>query len=139
MKIYLAAKFEQKNTMRDVRDLLTSVGHEITSQWIDVEHEEDKAHTVTDELRVKYAIMDVEDVRRADALVTFAGLRSEPAIGGGRHVEFGIALEREMPIIVVGPKGEHIFHWWPGVEHVADVIDLVDLLADQEDSNEDQA
>jgi nucleoside 2-deoxyribosyltransferase len=138
VKIYLAAKFEHKNTMRDVANLLTSRGHEITSRWIRVEHHEDTANTVTDELRVQYAAEDVEDVRRADLLVAFAHPRHEPGIGGGRHVEFGIALERDMPIIVIGPKGEHIFHWWPGVRHVDDIVDLIELLKDPEAIYDDQ-
>jgi hypothetical protein len=128
VKIYLAAKFEQKMQMRDIRAFLQNDGHEITSRWIDVEHEEDKSHTVTDEMRIRYAIMDVVDVRKADVLVAFSNLRSEPQIGGGRHVEFGIALEAKKQIIVVGPKGEHIFHYWPGVEFVEDIDALAKLL-----------
>jgi CO dehydrogenase/acetyl-CoA synthase beta subunit len=128
VKIYLAAKFEDKMKMRDVRAFLQNEGHEITSRWIDVEHEEDKSHTVTDAMRVEYAKMDVYDVLKADTLVAFAGQRSEPAIGGGRHVEFGIALQAGKQIIVVGPKGEHIFHWCDGVVHVADLDELAALL-----------
>jgi hypothetical protein len=128
VKVYLAAKFELKSYMRSVRDFLVNDGHKVTSRWIDVEHESDKAHTVTDELRVGYAIMDVDDVREADVLVAFSNPRSEPGIGGGRHVEFGIAVQAGKQIIVVGPKGEHIFHWLPGVEHVADVDALAQRL-----------
>jgi hypothetical protein len=128
VKVYLAAKFELKNTMRQARDLLQRDGHIITSRWIDVEHQEDSSHTVTDALRVEYAIMDVEDVLKADVLVAFANPRSEPGIGGGRHVEFGIALHASKKIVVVGHKGEHIFHWWPGIDFVDGFIELADLL-----------
>jgi hypothetical protein len=128
VKVYLAAKFGLKNTMRQARDLLQRDGHIITSRWIDVEHEEDASHTVTDGMRVEYAIMDVEDVLKADVLVAFSNQRGELNIGGGRHVEFGIALHAAKKIIVVGPKGEHIFHWWPGVEFVDGFIELADRL-----------
>lgn len=128
MKLYLAARYNLKDAMREVRDFLTSDGHEVTAQWIDVEHESDKAITVTDEMRVEYAVMDVEDVLRADLLVAFSDPREAKFGGGGRHVEFGIALQAGKGIIVVGPKGEHIFHYWPGVEHVADVDALVERL-----------
>ena len=128
MKLYLAAKFEQKMEMRKIRDFLTNEGHEVTSRWLDVEHEEDKSHTVTDEMRIEYAAMDVADVLAADALIAFANPRSEPAIGGGRHVEFGIALQAGRDIIVVGPKGEHIFHWCQDVIHVDTVDDLAVML-----------
>jgi hypothetical protein len=128
VKVYLAAKFEKKNEMRTVRDFLVNDGHEVTSRWIDVEHEEDASHTVTDTMRYEYAKMDVDDVLKADALIAFAGPRGEPSTGGGRHVEFGIALQAGRDIIVVGPKGEHIFHWFQDVIHVDDVDGLARML-----------
>lgn len=115
MKIYLAARFGDKMQMRDVRTRLQDAGHEVTSQWIDVEHSDDKAHTVTDEDRVRFARMCIDDVLRADALVTFSCERKDSQIGGGRHVEFGVALSYDKIIVVVGPKGEHIFHYLPQV------------------------
>ena len=139
MKIYLAAKFEQQKTMRSVRDFLVNDGHEVTSRWIDVEHESDEAHTVTDEMRIEYAQMDIDDVLKADALIAFSHPRSEPGIGGGRHVEFGIALQAGKDIIVVGPKGEHIFHWCQDVIHVADVNALAEMLRIMEQDDEVQA
>jgi hypothetical protein len=138
MKLYLAAKFGQKDEMRTVRDFLTNGGHKVTSRWIDVEHEEDVSHTVTDAMRCEYAKMDVDDVLAADALIAFSGPRSEPAIGGGRHVEFGIALQAGKDIIVVGPKGEHIFHWCQDVIHVADIDDLAAMLHAMEQDDEIQ-
>lgn len=128
MKVYLAAKFERKMEMRGIRDRLVANGHEVTSQWIDVEHTEDHNVQVTDEMRVNYAHMDIDDVLRADVLIAFSHPRSEPGIGGGRHVEFGVALQSGTPIIVVGPKGEHIFHYITDVEHVADVDALIGHL-----------
>ena len=133
MKIYLAAKFGQRNEMRTVRDLLTNDGHEVTSRWIDVE---DASHTVTDAMRIGYAEMDVGDVIAADALIAFSGPRGEPSIGGGRHVEFGIALQAGKLIIVVGPKGEHIFHWCQDVIHVDTVDDLAAMLYALEQDDE---
>ena len=128
MKLYLAAKFEQKMEMRKIRNFLQNDGHEVTSRWIDVEHEEDSSHTVTDADRREYAAMDVADVLAADALIAFSNPRSEPAIGGGRHVEFGIALQAGRDIIVVGPIGEHIFHWCQDIIHVDNVDDLATML-----------
>lgn len=43
---------------------------------------------------------------------------------GGRHVEFGIALEREIPIFVIGPR-ENIFHYMlTRVQHFENLDDL---------------
>ncbi len=119
MKIYLAAAYNRMMEMRDVRDFLVNDGHEVTAQWIDGKESNDTSAA---------AVMDVEDVRRADVLVAFSFERGTLTTGGGRHVEFGIALERGIDIIVCGPKGEHVFHSWPGVRHAPSVDDLARLL-----------
>lgn len=36
MKIYLAARFSRNDEMRGVRDVLETMGHQITSRWIDL-------------------------------------------------------------------------------------------------------
>jgi hypothetical protein len=105
-KIYLAAKYSQRETMFYVRDVLRAVGHEVTARWIDG----------TDTFETGGA-MSLEDVRRSDVLIAFSLDRGDLHAGGGRHVEFGIALERGIRIMVVGPKGEHVFHMLPQIEH----------------------
>lgn len=115
-KIYLADKFAHREKMRHVADLLRGNGHEITSQWIDI-GDGTTEENVTDEVRTHGAIMDLDDVLRADTLIAFSYPRSLPSTGGGRHVEFGYAIAKGKQVIVVGPKGEHVFHWVPGVLH----------------------
>lgn len=130
MKIYLADKFEHKMKMRYVRDVLQADGHEVTSQWIDVEHEEDESQVITDEDREGFACMDYNDVLRSDVLVAFSYPRSLPSKGGGRHVEFGFAISEGLDVVVVGPKGEHIFHYFlESRMFVDDVEGLIPLLA----------
>lgn len=127
MKIYLAAKFGQKIEMRDVRARLEAAGHEVTAQWVYVEEGLDT--DATEANLASYAKMDVDDVLRSDLLVAFSNPRGELHTGGGRHVEFGVALCAEIPIVVVGPKGEHIFHYLQTVQHVYDVNQLIEKLA----------
>jgi hypothetical protein len=126
VKIYLAAKFGQKAEMKEVRAFLINDGHEVTSQWLDVEEGVDTDAGVN--RLAHYAKMDVDDVLRADVLVTFSQEHKTLHSGGGRHVEFGVAVQAGKQIIVVGPKGEHIFHYLPCVEHVADVDALAKRL-----------
>ena len=62
------------------------------------------------------AVIDLEDVDRADSLLFFA---EDPLIGtprGGRHVEFGYALAKGKRCIVIGGE-ENIFHYLPNVMH----------------------
>lgn len=126
MKIYLADKFGHKMKMRSVRERLTAAGHEVTAQWVYVEEGLDT--DATEEKLISYAKMDVDDVLRADLLVAFSYKRGVPSTGGGRHVEFGVAIQAGKPIIVVGPKGEHIFHYMPNVRHVDTVEELIEVL-----------
>lgn len=122
-KIYLAAPFGDKFQMQKVRDQLQKLGHEVTSQWIDVEHTSDQG--ATEEEMNNFCMMDVCDVQDADILIAFSRPRNEPSPGGGRHVEYGIAMMLDKHIIVVGPRGEHIFHRWPGVLFFATVDELL--------------
>lgn len=85
MKIYIAAKYERRldDDLKQFRLGLEALGHEITAQWLD-NAEESKG------LR-EAAIMDVEDVDRADALIFVGQPRGSVNRGGGRWFEFGLA------------------------------------------------
>ena len=47
--------------------------------------------------------------------------------GGGRHVETGIAIERDMPLFVYGPR-ENVFHHLDGVVQANTYDQLVEAL-----------
>ncbi len=114
--IYLAARYSRKEEMQRHRDTLVAAGHFVTCSWIDTSHEELKEGGAdTKHLRAEFAQQDYDDLCCADTCISFT---EEPrtATRGGRHVEFGIALEREMELIVIGPI-EHIFHEMPDVQH----------------------
>lgn len=132
MKIYLAAPYGDMMKMRDVRDQLAAAGHEVTAQWIDGFEGMARPgqESNSDEVKAQGALMDAEDVRRSDVLVAFTRERHQPTPGGGRHVEFGIALERGIPIVLFGPIGEHVFHYYPGLVQgsVSDMAQLIGVL-----------
>lgn len=133
MKIYLAAPYGDMMQMREVRDKLVDAGHEVTAQWIDGFEGMAKPgqESSDDQIKAQGALMDANDVRRSDVVVAFTRERHEPTPGGGRHVEFGIALERDVPVILFGPIGEHVFHYYPGLVQgiVQDLEALVGLLS----------
>jgi hypothetical protein len=115
MKIYLAAPFTAQDTMRGVRDVLSTFGHEVTSQWLDfagdgIAVEQINAHP---ELCMGHAISDVGDIARSDMFVEFTQYGSSTT--GGHHVELGMALGMRKRVIVVGPR-ENIFQTLPEVE-----------------------
>lgn len=96
---------------------LRSRGIEVTSSWL----EEPDRPTIqlpeqALEKKKEYAVQDVLDVSKADVLVLFAD-QTKSIIRAGRHVEFGIAVACQMPILVVGKEYENIFHFLPNVSH----------------------
>lgn len=123
MKIYLAARFSKHQEMQGVRDVLTALGHQVTSRWIDL-HGGDQLESAThDQLNTNpnacsvYGIHDLEDIDAADVLVSF----TYPDGGGkgGRHIEFGYGLASGKRMVLVGPR-ENIFHTLADVWHYAD-------------------
>lgn len=120
MKIYLAAPYQRKDFINLLATELRKLGLEVTSSWLNEPHSSNtQPQELTEEKRREYAIQDVIDIRRADIFVLFTD-PSKTITRAGRHVEFGIALERGMPIYVIGSERENLFHYYPGVMHFAD-------------------
>jgi hypothetical protein len=87
-------------------DDLRSAGIEVTCRWPWHVGELDPEAA---------AAADLEDLARADTLISFTQGPGNPHQGrGGRHVELGVALGREMSVVIVGPP-EHAFHHLAGV------------------------
>jgi hypothetical protein len=91
MRIYLAARFGAQQEMRGVRDVLTALGHEITSSWIDCDTDEVGVDGLTPDVMnadpercAPYAATDIADLLRADTVMVFTVYG--PSTTGGRHV-----------------------------------------------------
>jgi hypothetical protein len=119
--------------MRVFKTELESLGHTITSRWVDFDIAEDERAKVHD-ARVAgsedahvtaepWAQRGLEDVLKANCVIWFApsGRR------GGSHVEFGMGLALFLRTIVVG-KVENVFHSLPQVERYDTFEDLVAKL-----------
>lgn len=96
MKIYIAARYDRRYELRDVATQLANSNHEITSRWLD-NGEESKS-------QVDGALMDLEDVDRADIIVFYAQQTGSFNKGGERWFEFGYAYAKGKPVIVVLPE-----------------------------------
>jgi nucleoside 2-deoxyribosyltransferase len=135
MKIYLAAPYVQKPDIEQCAAELRKGGVVVTSSWLDEPHKPStQMHELTHEEHQAYAIRDVKDVRAADVLVLF----TEPTktiVRAGRHVEFGIAVQRGIPIYVVGEEYENIFHHLPKVVHFKHWSVLRDFLIQMADNS----
>jgi hypothetical protein len=131
-KIYLAARYSRNDEMRGVRDVLTAMGYEITSRWIDqhngkleTSYTPEKLNTDPDECAV-LGQHDVADLAAADTVISFTSTNGGGK--GGRHVEHGLALGMGKRVIVCGPR-ENIFHTLPEIEHYPSWRSLVIALA----------
>ena len=132
MKIYLAARYHRHAEMRQVRDALAALGHQVTSTWID-QHGGTLPDSLTpDALNTRpdrcgrFAAVDLADLLAADTVISFT---SEDGGGkGGRHVEFGLALGLGKRCLLVGPR-ENVFHTLPTVEHLPDRAALMTTLS----------
>jgi hypothetical protein len=125
MKVYLAAQFARQQELLLYRDQLIKMGIEITSRWLT--EEKDPTMSQEDHLR-KYAQVDRDDVLAADVLVFFSEAPPSPP-RGGRHVEFGIALQAGKQIVVIGPK-ENIFHHLQSLNNITHVITWTEALVE---------
>ena len=112
MKIYLSANYKRKEEMQAIAKVLQLLGHTIVSSWVFTD----------DSLSQKDAAgIDFKDLGASDF---FIGFTENPKIAGyqtgGRHVEMGVALEKVIPVVLIGPK-ENVFHHHVNVIHVESV------------------
>jgi hypothetical protein len=129
MKIYLASRFGRQAEMKAIRDRLVAMDHVVTSRWLDAEKNDAVGSIHPPKERKKNAIDDYEDVIRADAMINFT--EAPGGCGrGGRHVEFGIALQADKRLIVVGYR-ENVFHYLPPVEFYGTVEQMLGRLAQE--------
>lgn len=115
MKIYLCARYSRREEMRGYADLLQAAGHVVTSRWINGSH--DLSDAATDLDRSKLAREDYSDLSSADCVISFTEHPGAPGRQrGGRHVEFGLALEQRKLLVIVGPR-ENVFHYLLDISH----------------------
>lgn len=115
-KVYLAASWNRRDLMRAYRDRLAQRGIECTSRWLDGPA---GAHPGV------ASLMDLNDIRRADVMLT----------SGGRHFECGFecgfAFAIGKKIVVIGPR-ENVFHHLRqihAVESLEAAIAVIELFA----------
>lgn len=120
MNIYLAARFPRREEMESLVPRFKKIGWNVTARWVFGGEE-----GLT---REDIAILDLEDVENADALVLFTEPYGSLQPGGGRFVEFGYALASEKRVYVIGER-ENVFTHHPLVTVYSS---LEELLRDNE-------
>lgn len=121
MRVYLAAAYRRADEIRQIALRLGVLGIETTSRWV-------YGWGVGNPRRHEVAMGDLEDIRRANLLLFFAEDETAGYMSGGRHVEFGIAIERGMRIHVIG-KPENLFHQLRGVLCFSNLDSWISFIA----------
>jgi hypothetical protein len=115
--VYLAARYSRNEEMRQRRVDLHQRGIVVSSRWIDQHGGDVLESFVAEKLNndpahcARYAQIDLDDIVAADTMINFTG--NGGGGKGGRHVEFGVAIDTSQQIII-GPR-EHVFHTLPQV------------------------
>ncbi len=94
MRIYLASRWMNQQTLRIIGNHLERLGHTITSQWLD--------EPLGFELE-KAAVRDLADIDRAAALVLWPD-EDETHHAKGAYAEFGYALGHGKAVYVIAPE-----------------------------------
>jgi Nucleoside 2-deoxyribosyltransferase len=100
LRFYLAARFSRQEELQGYAEVIRAEGDEVTSRW----HDGHQDHTLPRPW-VKYAQEDIDDLRRADVVIVFAGGSTK----GGVHFECGLAYGIGKRILLVG-EPENVFH-----------------------------
>lgn len=130
MKIYLAARFDKKQEVRNLYERFQKLGHEIIADW--TLHKPIKPYENNPEIAREYSIEDVDAARNCDVLI----LMTDEA-GTGMYVELGAAissnLEHGKPkIYVIGEyTSRSMFYFHPSVnrrKNIDEVLEEIEKL-----------
>jgi hypothetical protein len=128
---YLAARYSRHEEMYKYALELATLGIGCTANWVRGDHEiRSNQQSDTPQWLRYFGQEDFTDVVRANVFIAFSEEPNAPGRQrGGRHVEFGIALALDIPILIIGPQ-ENIFHHLPRITHVSSWEEAKNWLMD---------
>ncbi len=128
----MAAPYRRRAELQGYARDLETIGHTVTSRWLDGSHDSCDDTTPDIEQQASWAAEAANDVRAADALILFTDTGSHR---GGNMVEFGYALHVGLDIVVVGPRA-NVFCCLPEVTQFDTWPEVLASLADWEDGTD---
>jgi hypothetical protein len=131
--VYLAAHFQNQRVCRDVfRPALERVHLRVRARWLDEADPpkgSDGYPVLTDAFQRQCALVCLEDILAADALVLYNPDDMAKVGTGGRMVELGMALAFGLPVAIVGSRS-NVFCHSNGVWLVCPTADAEDKWAE---------
>lgn len=126
MRIYIAHNFAARIVLREVKEKLEELGHEVTSTWI-----WDDSH-ISEKNAEESAVTDLADIERADWLWLFTDQFAERS-GKGKFLELGYALRAGKLICLVGEdQDSSVFYHLPNLRHAKGWEEAVWFLGGKE-------
>ena len=131
MKVYVASKYQERETIRELYDILRSHGHEITVDWTNHDVFPDDAE---EEKLGEFACDDVRGVQECDSMIIYMVNEHQYK---GAWVEMGVALALNKPVFVLGNAGDScIFMNHSLVRKYICFVKLLEYLEYLEENNE---
>jgi nucleoside 2-deoxyribosyltransferase len=137
VKLYLAAPYAARDILKEHVTLLQKHGHEVTSSWLNgtrpLEESSFGTSPSNSDLEVyNHVCADLADIDRSDVVVHYTAayvcsidprIDDAPLHTGGRHVETGYALSKNIPVLVLG-EYENVFQrgLCMGFDNLEDVL-----------------
>jgi len=118
-KIYIASLYSRREEMENYANQLEDEGFTITSRWVYGGEEGFSNEEI--------AIFDLEDVDKADIVLSFTCPYGTMYKGGGRCVEFGYGLANDKISVIIGER-ENVFHWHPDVYQYNTIEEFIDIF-----------
>jgi hypothetical protein len=108
MRVYVAGRWSQKEYLKEIREKLSLMGHEVTSRWLDLEKTE---YDVS--MKPQQALDDCHDVDTAQVLIAVF----QPEVTGyqGTLFEIGLAMGIGLQVVVLGFIPHFVFYYLPTI------------------------
>ena len=137
MRIYLSARYPRAAEMREHAARLRKDGHSVMSTWHDRAENDGEKSAV---LLSAWAERDLLEIEQADLFLAFTEEPDNIMAGarrGGRHAEFGFALDATRWHCIVGPR-EHVIHYADGVPVFKTLDTAIKAQFGTEEDDEDE-
>ena len=113
MRIYIAGRYTAMSRLNAEADKIRSLGHEVLIDCVWLTGRND------DTAPIECASNDLRDLRQSDMVLLYT---NEAGTRGGMYVELGVALERGIPVVIVGPYTNVFTRLFRRVNEVGDIF-----------------
>lgn len=124
MKIYIAAKFENREPVQVLRDHLRKLGHTVTYDWTVAENQYTADYFGNPDQKL-VALFDLRGATSCDVMVIYPHIK-----GRGQYVEMGAALALGKPVLLMPHEPMVcVFFDHPCVFKVTAEEDVIDFIS----------